>query len=222
MAGLRRERARRGCYRGATANDGRHDGAGTYARKHEPAISFTAISGSADPLREHPTAGRLRPGRVGVRVDRAEHVPRRPRLSDRRPRTPGCRTFVPRILDSPAWSDGGVLFITFDEADSARAGREPRRDAGHRPERHAAGTRSSMPAHPLLAAPDDPGRPRRRLPGRELPGEHARRVLPLEPVGSAWRSPGPPCHVRYSCEDTRPVRWSHRLEAGASSDPTER
>ena len=26
---------------------------------------------------------------------------------------------MPRILDSPAWSDGGVLFITFDEADGA-------------------------------------------------------------------------------------------------------
>jgi len=36
-----------GCYTGATASGG-EDGAGTYARKHEPAISWTSVSG-------HPT-----------------------------------------------------------------------------------------------------------------------------------------------------------------------
>ncbi len=106
-----------GCYPGATAATGGTDGAGTYARKHEPAISFTAISGSADrcasirPLSEFDPAASTYALVVPNMCHDAHDCP----LSTA---DTWLKTFVPRILGSTAWSDGGVLFITFDEADS--------------------------------------------------------------------------------------------------------
>jgi hypothetical protein len=111
-----------GCYRGATATTGGVDGSGTYARKHEPAISFTSISGSPSrcanvrPLSDFdPTASAY-----------ALLVPNLCNDGHDCPLSTAdawLKAYVPRILDSPAWQDGGVLFITFDEADG------PERDA---------------------------------------------------------------------------------------------
>lgn len=106
-----------GCYAGAGAADG-PDGPGTYARKHEPAISFTAISGSPTrcanirPLSDFDPSAAAYDLIVPNMCHDAHDCPIA--VADA-----WLKTFVPRILDSPAWSDGGVLFITFDEADGA-------------------------------------------------------------------------------------------------------
>ena len=101
------------CFTGATATDG-EDGAGIYARKHEPAISFTDISTS--------------PSRCGNITDFTHFDPAAadfefivPNLCNS---MHDCsiamgdaflHSFVPTILNSPAWQQGGVLFITWDE-----------------------------------------------------------------------------------------------------------
>jgi phosphatidylinositol-3-phosphatase len=107
-----------GCYRGATASDG-PDGPGNYARKHEPAISFTGISGS--------------PTRCGNITDFSHFDPAAADFELVIPNlcndmhdcsvAAGDRflaSFVPRILQSTAWKQGGVLFITFDEGQGSQ------------------------------------------------------------------------------------------------------
>jgi hypothetical protein len=102
-----------GCYAGLTSSGG-PDGQGTYARKHEPAISFTDISQT--------------PGRC-ARITNFSHFD--PTAADFELIVPNlCNDmhdcsiadgdaflarFVPRILSSPAWQSRGILFITFDE-----------------------------------------------------------------------------------------------------------
>ena len=102
-----------GCYTGATAYGGR-DGPGWYARKHEPAISFRAVSGSpalcariVDFTAFDPAAGTVTlvvPDTCHDMHDCSTQVG-----------DAWLRSFVPRITDSAAWRAGGVLFITFDE-----------------------------------------------------------------------------------------------------------
>jgi hypothetical protein len=105
------------CYREAFADGGR-DGEGRYARKHEPAISFTGISGN--------------PARCAGIVDLTSFDPE---AADFELIVPNLchdmhdcsiaegdawlRTFVPRILESPGWRAGGVLVVTFDEGEEA-------------------------------------------------------------------------------------------------------
>ena len=102
-----------GCFRGATASGGR-DGPGTYARKHEPAISFVAVSRDAARCARISDLSSFEAGAV----DFALIVP------DLCHDMHDCaiavgdawlRSFVPRILASAAWRDGGLLLITFDE-----------------------------------------------------------------------------------------------------------
>ena len=104
-----------GCFTGLTA-DGGPDGSGTYARKHDPAISFTSISGS--PTR----CANIKPmsGFDPAAADYSFIVPNLCNDAHDCPLSTAddwLKNLVPRILDSPAWKDGGVLFITFDEAD---------------------------------------------------------------------------------------------------------
>lgn len=104
-----------GCFTGPTAS-GKSDGSGTYARKHDPAISFTSISGSParcaniQPMSAFDPAGADYSFIVPNLCNDAHDCP----LSTA---DAWLRNLVPHILDSPAWQDGGVLFITFDEAD---------------------------------------------------------------------------------------------------------
>jgi phosphatidylinositol-3-phosphatase len=104
-----------GCYTGATAHNG-PDGSGTYARKHEPAISFTAISGN--------------PTRCARITDLSHFDPSAANLSLIIPNMchdmHDCSTaqgdawlrgFIPRITGSPAFAADGLLVIVFDEAD---------------------------------------------------------------------------------------------------------
>jgi phosphatidylinositol-3-phosphatase len=105
------------CSTAETALDG-PDGPGTYARKHEPAISFRSIARNDErctniqPLSAFDPAAAdytlIIPNLCHDMHDCA--IP----VGDA-----WLRTFVPRITDSPAWRDGGALFVTFDEgADS--------------------------------------------------------------------------------------------------------
>jgi hypothetical protein len=105
------------CFTGTLASGG-PDGTGTYARKHEPAISFTDIS--TDPSR-------------CSRISDFSHFD--PSAADFELIVPNlchdmhdCSTadgdaflagFVPRIMASPSWATS-VLFITFDEGNGVK------------------------------------------------------------------------------------------------------
>jgi len=101
------------CFTDMTSSDG-PDGPGIYVRNHNPAISFLSISGS--------------PARCGniqnldtfdsAAADFTMIVPNQCHVMHDCPVATGdtwLRGFLPRILESPAWRQGGVLFITFDE-----------------------------------------------------------------------------------------------------------
>jgi hypothetical protein len=104
------------CFRGAAARNG-PDGDGVYARKHEPAISFVSISGNAQRCAR---IGNL----SGFSPDAADFNLIVPNLCHD---MHDCSTragdiwlahFVPRIMGSDAFRQGGLLLITFDEAAS--------------------------------------------------------------------------------------------------------
>jgi acid phosphatase len=104
------------CFTGASASTGGTDGTGTYARKHEPAISFTAISGSPAQCANIRPLHDFDPGAstYALIVPNMCNDAHDCSLSTA---DAWLKTYVPQILGSTAWSDGGVLFITFDEAD---------------------------------------------------------------------------------------------------------
>jgi acid phosphatase len=101
------------CYAGATATGGR-DGAGTYARKHEPAISFHDISSSSTRCAniQDFTAFDPMAGAFELIVPNLENdMHNGTTLAGDK----WLRGFVPRILASAAWQAGSALFITWDE-----------------------------------------------------------------------------------------------------------
>ena len=102
-----------GCFTGSSASGGR-DGDGSYRRKHAPAISFDAI-------RDDPARCANLVDLTAFRPDRADfsliipnqcHAAHDCGLDDADRWLAG---FVPRILDSPAFTAGGLLIVTFDE-----------------------------------------------------------------------------------------------------------
>jgi phosphatidylinositol-3-phosphatase len=108
-----------GCYKRAVASGG-EDGTGTYARKHEPAISFTNISGSArrcsfitDFRHFSPTAANFE-----LIVPNMCHD-----MHDCSVRTGDnfLSRFVPKITGSSAFANS-VLFITWDEGSTTTGG----------------------------------------------------------------------------------------------------
>jgi hypothetical protein len=104
-----------GCFKGATA-DGGPDGSGTYARKHEPAISFTGVSGNPARCARITDLSHFDPAAADVSliIPNMCHD-----MHDCSTATGDAwlRTFVPRITGSPSFADGGLLVVTFDEAD---------------------------------------------------------------------------------------------------------
>ena len=102
-----------GCDTSATARDG-PDGSGTYARKHEPAISFTSISGNPGrcanvmPLKGFdPAAANFElvvPNLCNDMHDCSVAVG-----------DAWLRGFLPTITGSAAYRDNGVVVVTFDE-----------------------------------------------------------------------------------------------------------
>jgi hypothetical protein len=111
---------RAGCFTGSSARGGR-DGpgaAGTYARKHNPAISFTSVAGNPAQCRNIQPLRAFDPGAAPFEMI----VPNL--TNDMHDGTIGqgdafLRAFVPHILTSPPFRAGGVLFITFDEGGSS-------------------------------------------------------------------------------------------------------
>jgi hypothetical protein len=104
------------CFAGEEANGGAEnpDGAGHYVRKHNPAISFTAISGAPARCANIQPLAAFDP----AAADFTMIIPNQCHIMHDCSVAEGdawLRGFVPRILESPAWKDGGVLFITFDE-----------------------------------------------------------------------------------------------------------
>jgi PKD repeat protein len=102
-----------GCFTGPTAIGG-EDGVGTYFRKHNPAISFTSIS--TNPVR----CARIHDltGFDPAAADFSWIVPNDCHTMH------GCSvatgdawlaSFLPTILASPAYQQGGLILITFDE-----------------------------------------------------------------------------------------------------------
>jgi hypothetical protein len=100
------------CYTGASASGGA-DGPGTYARKHEPAISFSDIRANAARCGHITDFSHFDPSVA----DFALIVPNMCNDMHDCSVSSGdtfLRSFVPRIIDSPAMADS-VLFITWDE-----------------------------------------------------------------------------------------------------------
>jgi phosphatidylinositol-3-phosphatase len=101
------------CYVGATATGG-PDGPGTYARKHEPAISFGDIS--SNPARcaniNDFTAFDPMVANFELIVPNLENDMHNGTTIEG---DDFLRGFVPRILASAAWQSGSPLFITWDE-----------------------------------------------------------------------------------------------------------
>lgn len=108
------------CYTGGAASGGA-DGPGMYVRKHEPAISFTNISGN--------------PSRCANIADFTHFDPAAAHYEFIAPNSCNdmhdcpietgdsfLKDFVPRILNNPAWQQGGVLFLTWDEGTSDEGG----------------------------------------------------------------------------------------------------
>jgi hypothetical protein len=110
---------RAGCYTGTSAS-GAPDGPGapgTYARKHNPAISFTSVAGNPAQCRNIEPLRTFDPGAGAFEMI----VPNL--TNDMHDGSIGqgdafLRAFVPSIIDSAAFRAGGALFITFDEGSS--------------------------------------------------------------------------------------------------------
>jgi hypothetical protein len=108
-----------GCYTGATASNGA-DGTGTYARKHEPAISWTSVSGNptrcaniTDFSHFDPTVGNfwfIVPNLCNDMHDCSIAIG-----------DTFLKSFMPKILTSTALSNS-VVFLTWDEGTTATGG----------------------------------------------------------------------------------------------------
>jgi hypothetical protein len=110
-----------GCFTGAT-HEGGVDGAGLYVRKHNPAISFSQVSGSTGSCANIQPLSRFTPDAA----DFIWVVPNMCNVMHDCPIAAGdhwLATFLPPVLDSAAFRPGGhgVVYITFDEgADKSR------------------------------------------------------------------------------------------------------
>jgi phosphatidylinositol-3-phosphatase len=102
-----------GCFTGAVGVKG-EDGLGVYARKHNPAISFTDISQSPERCADITDLTHFDPAAAHY----ALIVPNLCHDMHDCSVAVGdsfLKGFVPRITGSQAWQEGGVLFITWDE-----------------------------------------------------------------------------------------------------------
>ncbi len=110
-----------GCFTGEV-NEGGVDGTGQYVRKHDPAISFTSISGSPERCANIQPLSKFSPDAADFMwvVPNMCHVMHDCGIPDGEA---WLKAFLPPILASPAFAPGGkgVVYITFDEgADKSR------------------------------------------------------------------------------------------------------
>ena len=108
-----------GCYAGAGALDG-VDGEGSYVRKHNPAIDFAAIRD--DPQR----CARIQPLSAfdPAAADLEIIIPNECHDAhdcDLPVADAWLDGFMSKLLASPAYRDGGAVFVLFDEADGRNA-----------------------------------------------------------------------------------------------------
>jgi phosphatidylinositol-3-phosphatase len=108
------------CFSGEVGING-EDGIGFYARKHNPAISFTDISGAPLRCANITDFTHFDP----AAADYALIVPNL--CNDMHDCSVAAgdnflKGLVPKILNSSAWKDGGVLFITWDEGTTNAGG----------------------------------------------------------------------------------------------------
>ncbi len=111
------------CYTGATASGG-PDGPGSYARKHEPAVSFVNVSNDTSRCIAHIT-DLTHFDSAAANLELV--IPNMCNDMHDCPVKTGddwLKTWLPsHILDSPAWRDtNSVLFITWDEGSSSKGG----------------------------------------------------------------------------------------------------
>jgi hypothetical protein len=108
------------CFAGLSANDG-EDGPGRYARKHNAAISFVDISSSPARCSNITDLTHLALGAANLELI----LPNMCNVMHDCSITQGdsfLESLVPRILKSPGWEQGGVLFITWDEGNTNKGG----------------------------------------------------------------------------------------------------
>jgi hypothetical protein len=107
------------CFTGSSSSGGA-DGSGTYARKHNPAISFTDISGDPARCSKIQDFSHLDPAAADYELI----VPNLCNdMHDCSVKTGDTflKGFLPKILDSPAMA-GSALFLTWDEGSSSAGG----------------------------------------------------------------------------------------------------
>jgi hypothetical protein len=106
-----------GCFTGETARDG-PDGPGTYARKHEPAISFRQISGNPARCANITDFSHFAPGMANLNliVPNLCHDMHDCSVASGDAFLAG---FIPRIVDAPGWGPNDLLVVTFDEGHTA-------------------------------------------------------------------------------------------------------
>ncbi|HLX35862.1 MAG TPA: alkaline phosphatase family protein [Candidatus Limnocylindrales bacterium] len=108
-----------GCYKGSTASGG-EDGPGTYARKHEPAISWTAVSGSSTRCSRITDFSHFNPnsGSFWLIVPNLCNDMHDCSVAHGDAFLKG---FLPKILTSAAFTNGVVL-LTWDEGTTSTGG----------------------------------------------------------------------------------------------------
>jgi phosphatidylinositol-3-phosphatase len=112
-----------GCFTGATAKGGR-DGPGTYARKHEPAISFVSISKDAVRCAHIHDLTAFDPAEADFQLI----VPNLCNDAHDCPLSTAdtwLSKLVPKIIGSDAFKKDGLLVVTFDEAESKQPNHVP-------------------------------------------------------------------------------------------------
>jgi phosphatidylinositol-3-phosphatase len=108
-----------GCFKGSTASGG-EDGTGTYARKHEPAISWTAVSGSSTRCARITDFAHFNPvtGSFWLIVPNMCNDMHDCSVAHGDAFLKG---FLPKILGSSAFTNG-VVFLTWDEGTTSTGG----------------------------------------------------------------------------------------------------
>ncbi|MDQ2934712.1 MAG: alkaline phosphatase family protein [Chloroflexota bacterium] len=112
-----------GCFTGALSSDG-PDGSGTYARKHNPAISFIAIQQSASACANIVDFSHFKPGAADFQFI----VPNL--CHDMHNCTVAVgdaflKQFVGDLIDSPSWTSDDVLFIAWEEGHASSQNKVP-------------------------------------------------------------------------------------------------
>lgn len=108
------------CYTGATAANG-PDGTGTYARKHEPAISWTSVSGNAARCARITDFSHFDPA-LGQLWFIAPNLCNDMHDCSIATGDTFLKGWLPTILNSSAFTNGGAVFLTWDEGSTSTGG----------------------------------------------------------------------------------------------------